>query len=75
MLYSSFMMDMYTDAPIIAWIVTDAVFTMPVIEQSIIKNGKLIVKGMNTFYKFCWVHIILRTLLLEYRRDMYLQLT
>ena len=55
MLYSSFLMDMYSDAPIIAWIDADAVFTMPVVEQSIIKNGKLIVKGMNTFYKFDWV--------------------
>ena len=52
MLYSSFLMDMYTDAPIIAWIDTDGMFTMPVVEESIIKNGKLVVKGMNTFNIF-----------------------
>ena len=57
MLYSSFLMDMYTDAPIIAWIDTDGMFTMPVVEQSIFKNGKLIVKGMNTFYLFGWVRL------------------
>ena len=55
MLYSSVLMDMHANAPIIAWIDTDGMFTMPVVEQSIIKNGKLIVKGMNTFYKFGWV--------------------
>ena len=55
MLYSSFLMDMYTDAPIIAWTDTDALFTMPVVKQSIMKNGKLIVKGMNTFSQQFWV--------------------
>ena len=57
MLYSSYFMDMYTDAPIIAWMDTDGMFTMPVVEQSIFKDGKLIVIGMNTFYKYGWVPI------------------
>ena len=42
-------MDTYTDPDtIIAWTDSDTVFTIPVMVESIIRNGKLIVKGMNT---------------------------
>ena len=44
--YSSFIMDIYTDEEtIIAWTDSDTVFTIPVTEKSIFRNGKLIVKG------------------------------
>lgn len=55
MFYSSFLMDLYTSPKsIIAWTDTDVIFTMPVIDHSIFRNGKLIAKGANTF-KFSWV--------------------
>ena len=45
-LYSSFLMDLYTDAGVIAWTDTDTVFTIPVLLENIrTKDGKLIVKG------------------------------
>lgn len=49
MLYSSFLMDQYTTASVIAWMDSDAILTMPIVNQSIFRNGKLIVKGANTF--------------------------
>lgn len=57
-LYSSFLMDLYTNAPIIAWIDTDAVFTIPVTNESISRDGKLVVTGFNNFDRgkeFGWV--------------------
>lgn len=59
-LYSSFLMDMYTEAEVIAWIDTDVVFTMPVTNESIVRDGRLVVKGFNNFdrgNKFGWVKL------------------
>ena len=51
MFYSSFIMDEYTkEDGIISWIDTDVVFTLPVTDESIFKNGKLIVKGVNDLH-------------------------
>ena len=58
-LYSSFLMDLYTRTTVIAWIDTDAVFTMPVTNDSIARNGRLVVKGVNSFdrrYVEDWDH-------------------
>ena len=58
--YSSFLMDMYTEAEVIAWIDTDVVFTMPVTNESISRNGRLVVKGFNNFERsneFGWVKL------------------
>ena len=48
MFYSSFLMDLYTaDDVIIGWTDTDAIFTIPVTDESIFnEDGKLIVKGI-----------------------------
>ena len=55
MFYSSFLFDYYTsESAIIAWADLDVTFTMPVVMDSIFHNGRLIVKGLNTF-KFSWV--------------------
>lgn len=66
MLYSSFLMDKYTTASILAWVDTDTVFTFPVTNASIFRDGKLIVKGMNTLRKHSyvnrWNHSTYRTL-------------
>ena len=52
MFYSSFIMDLYTNEDtVIAWTDNDIIFTMPVTDQSIFRNGKLIVKGMNMFWR------------------------
>ena len=51
---------MYTDAAVIAWINTDAVFTMPVTNESISRDGRLVVKGFNNFDRgneFGWVKL------------------
>ena len=49
-------MDLYeTPNSIMAWTDSDAVFTIPVMKETIFRNGRLIVKGANTF-RFLWVH-------------------
>ena len=59
---SSFLMDQYADdTKIIAYIDTDTIFTQPVLKDSIIRNGKLVVKGMNTFKMFSWIQTWDRT--------------
>ena len=51
-LYSSFLMDLYTNASIIAWVDTDTMFTTVVTDRKIMNDdGRLIVKGMNNFNK------------------------
>ena len=59
MLYSSFLLDLYTDEnTILAWGDTDMSFILPVTNDSIFKNGKLIVKGindLNSWYAIPWV--------------------
>ena len=50
MFYSSFIMDEYTkEDTVIAWTDTDTIFTFPVTSDTIFRNGKLIVKGINKF--------------------------
>ena len=53
MFYSSFLMDLYTaDDVIIGWTDTDAIFTIPVTDESIFnEDGKLIVKGTAFLWK------------------------
>ena len=55
-LYSSFIMDMYTVKPIIAWLDTDVIFTMPVVSERVInEKGQLRALGINQFKKFTWI--------------------
>ena len=51
MFYSSFLFDLYTTSEntIVAWFDLDSTFTMPVIKESIFKDGRLIVKGNDEF--------------------------
>ena len=46
-LYSSYLFDLYTTADVIAWIDTDIMFTTIVTPHQVIRDGKLLVKGMD----------------------------
>lgn len=57
MIYSTFYLDLYTPSSadsIIALTDTDVIFTLPVIKPMIYRNGKIVVKGVNSF-RFSWV--------------------
>lgn len=48
-LYSSFIMDRFVKSSSIAWFDTDIYLTSVITKDRILRDGKLVVKGMNTF--------------------------
>lgn len=51
MYYSSFIMDWYVgEDDIVGWSDSDTIFTIPVTNESIFRDGKIIVKGINQYH-------------------------
>ena len=54
-LWSSFLFDLYTNDPIIAWMDSDVAFITPVTKSSIFSGTKLRVLGWDCTFHFPWV--------------------